>query len=338
VKLVRPAAAVVSTLLIVACGVQPTANVASPAASAAPATPRATPAVDLHCSLPVIALSTAGFVDFPAGTFRPDPAAPANLLAGGYVFAWGVHRWVKAPPGLLAYQALSPDGTALAMLETPRAGSTGVAVLDLKTGASRHVGQIAGAGARIIAFRAGGIYLAEDLVFRMDATTGAVTVIGPDRPGEATAKAGLWNWVTPTDAWYALLPQPQTGGGDSVLSLSLADGKLTHWYTAPANRAVSILGFVTPSEPLVVEYGSDAARKQMPDIQFKLLKSPGVIQRLGFGSSPQPAPFGVADDFGVWLTTGGHLWLYDRGGLEPMANVSAAIGPGVSPTPLGACH
>jgi hypothetical protein len=333
---VRIALAVLACTSMFATGCQeqqPAAHVATPVAS------HATPAVVLHCSLPVIALRTAGFVDFPSGTFRPDRSAPADLLSGGYVYAWGIHRWVKAPFNTLEYQALSPDGTELAVLEPPtRSGYTNVAVVDLASGASRHVGELGASAARIISFQRDGIYLTAGLVFRMDATTGAVTVIGPYAADAGVAGPGAWSWVTSSAVWYSLLPAPNQAAENSILSVSVTDGKLQKWYTAPASRAVSIVGFVTPSEPLAVEYGNDASHKQLTDLQFMLLTAPGTTRRLDFGPSLSPAPWGMSDATGVWLSTGGHLWLYDERGLESMADISAAVGQGVSATPLGPCH
>jgi hypothetical protein len=210
--------------------------------------------------------------------------------------------------------------------------------MDLQSGATRHAGFLPRPGGRVIGFRADGIYLAADLVYRMDPATGALKVIGPNGTDRSVAGGGFWFWVTSTEAWYSLLPVPNQGDLKSVLSLSLSDGKLRTWYTAPAQRAVSIVGFVGPSEPLVVEYGNDASRREMADLQFMLLTGPGSVKKVAFSASSAPSPWGITDAAGVWLSSGGHVWIYDQRGYEPMADVGDAIGHGVEPTPLGTCH
>jgi hypothetical protein len=294
-------------------------------------------AADIRCSLPIVTPTHVGFIDFPSGRFSEDPKAPTGNPFG-LVYSPGAHRWV-ATAYAFGYQLLSPNGAEIANINgdliysgpngSSGSGFTDVYLTDVATNKMRHIGRVAGR-ARVIAFRPDGLYLTNGLILRMDPVTGNTVELGPKGAAAAEADQGLWFWVTSTAAWYSLIALPNQGDRNPVLSMSLANGATTTWYTAPANRSVSIIGFVAPDEPLVVEYDTEPYDR-MHAVSFMLLLAPGVTQSLTF--DPSIVGWGVTDTMGVWLRSPGHVWLYDKAGLVSMADVTGALGsesPGVA--------
>lgn len=286
-------------------------------------------ASDLSCSLPIRVANRFGFVDFPSGQFRADPSAPAAEQSVGRIYAHGARRWVLVTYGLAEYQ-LSPDETEMVAFERVTGTATfptGIALVNLSTNQTRHLATLPGPGARILGWLSDGIYILGASIYRVDPSTGHVTEIKV-KPGAAT---DLWFWVTPYAAWSSLIAGPNQGDQDSVRSISLSDGSVTTWYTAPPTRSVSIVGFVGPSTPLVIEYNTEPYDR-MTGKSFMLLTRPGTLEKLNFDTAI--AEYGVTDSFGVWLTSPGHLWLYDSAGLLPMATLPTDFGgtPGLGGT------
>lgn len=62
----------------------------------------------------------------------------------------------------------------------------------------------------------------------------------------------------------------------------------------------------------------------MTGVRFMQLRKPEAPENLDFDSSINA--WGFTDTMGVWLNSPGHLWLYDRAGLIPIADLSAVIG------------
>jgi hypothetical protein len=292
------------TLLVSACNNSPTNPVRS--------------AADLSCSLPVRVGSNFGFIDFPSGRFRVDASAPVPEPNAGYLYANGAHRWVKVFYAFAEYE-LSPDGTQMATVERAEGSfsfPTEVVLTDLKTNKRRRIATVPGGVARVLGYLPDGIYVVGRSIYRIDPATGKVREIKPT-PVEAAAN-GHWFWVTPSAAWSSLIAGPNQGDKDSVQSIRLSDGSVTTWYTAPATRSVSILGFVAPDRPLVTEYNTEPYDR-MTGVTFMLLTQPGEAQALNF--DPSIDAWGVTDSFGVWLSSPDRLWLYDSAGLFSMVNV-----------------
>ena len=278
-------------------------------------------AADLNCSLPVRVGEKYGFVDFPSGRFRVDTSAPSpQQNSMGYLYAHGARRWVPVSYSFAEYQ-LSPDGTEMVAFE-PVTGSarfsSAISLIDLRTSKSRHLASLPGPGVRILGYLPDGIYVYGGSIYRVDPATSKVTEIKPDILN-ATA-GGSFFWVTSAYAWSSLIAGPNQGDMDSVTSISLHDGSVTTWYTAPATRSVSVLGFVAPDKPLVAEYNTEPYDR-MTGVSFFLLTGPGASEKLSF--DPSIIAWGVTDSFGVWLASPGHLWLYDSAGLFSMASVHA---------------
>jgi hypothetical protein len=262
--------------------------------------------------------SNLGFIDFPAGRFRIDASAPVPERNAGYRYANGARRWVKVFYAFAEYQ-LSPDGTQMAAMARPDGSSrlpTEVVLIDLKTNKSRRIATLPGGAFWILGYLSDGIYVYGGSIFRIDPTTGKVAEIKA-KPAAALSN-GLWFWVTPTDAWSSLIAGPNQGDKNSVQSIRLSDGSVTIWYTAPATRSVSILGFVAPDRPLVAEYNTEPYDR-MTGVSFMLLTQPGKAKVLNF--DPSIKAWGVTDSFGVWLSSADHLWLYDSAGLFSITKV-----------------
>jgi hypothetical protein len=283
-------------------------------------------AADLSCSLPVVSPDRAGFLDFPSGRFREDRTYPRSQF--GVFYAYGARRWVTTFY-TFGYASLSPDGTQIAEVTRGTDGYANVSLTDIRTHESRLLGKVPGGG-RILGFLSDGLYLAGGVVYRMNLKTGDAVLLGPNGPDASRANQGLWFWVTSAGAWYSLIAGPNQLDGNPVLSMSLTDGSLTTWYTAPPTRSVSIIGFVKPDEPLAVEYNREPFDR-MTGVQFMLLTKPGSVQTLAL--DPSINAWGFTDSMGVWLSSPGRLWLYNEAGLNPIADVSGAIGsyiPGVA--------
>ena len=298
---------------------------------------------DLRCSLPVIVGTRVGFVDFPAGKFRQDPDAPNPAQHFGLAYSFGAKRWV--PTGYAyGWQLLSPDGRYLVVgqrppaysgpVQSPVAGATEIDQIDVVTGAGTKIGSVPGS-ARVIAWGKDGIYLesfpgapATGVVLRLDPATGRSVQLGP---GTGPPGSYVWFWVTSAAVWASLFPGPNQSDQNPVLSLS--HGSIRQWYVSPATRSVSILGFVTPSEPLVVEFNREPYDR-MTGMAFMLLAAPNVTQSVKL--DPAIIAWGVTDTFGVWLEAPGRVWLYDSAGLVKMADLSSSIGSAM-PGVVGPC-
>jgi hypothetical protein len=309
----RPAVAALAAIFLVACQSPSTPAPREVIATAVHS------ASDLHCSLPVVTATGVGFIDFPSGRFRTDPTAPTDYLFG-LAYAFGAHKWVKTFYAL-GWQLISPDGTEFAHLLPATTGPV-LTVDNLVTSKSRLL-RDAPPG-RVLGFLPDGLYIAGAFLYRVDVKTEKTTQIVPFPSGSSVhaISQGWWFWVTTAAAWYSLAAGPNQSDRNSVLSVSLADGKLHNWYTAPAGRSVSIIGFVTPDKPLVVEYNTEP-----PDpttgISWMTLTAPGAQQPVSL--DPSIVTWGVTDTPGVWLESPGHVWLYTQSGLIPMANVSSSL-------------
>lgn len=305
---------------VLACGALPPA-VPPPVAATTPVQS----AADLHCSLPVVTATRAGFIDLPSATFRADPQAPPPQHNFGLTYSFGAHRWVTTLYGF-GYGLLSPDGRAFVEAQGPPmysgsgqpAAATDLYLVDVTTLKRKKIGSVPGR-ARPIAYRQDGIYLDEGAVLRFDPATGRYVNIG--RP-PASSFSG-WFWITSAGAWSSLIAVPNQSDRNPVLSMSLQDGSVKTWYTSPAERSVSILGFVKPDEPLLVEFNREPY-DHMTGLSFMLLTAPGAKQSLNF--DPAIVAWGFTDTAGVWLDSPGHVWLYNESGLLRIADVSGSIG------------
>ncbi len=327
----------VAALLLVACGTptpvppQPTGASAILVRSAA----------DLHCALPVVTPAHIGFVDFPSGRFSADPNAPSGDRSW-LTYDYDKHQWMKIFYSF-GNQLISPDGTEYVeanggpIASGPGGpggqGYTDIYAVSIPSTGMRRLGRVSGR-ARPIVWRPDGIYLDNGFIVRFDPTTGKSVELGPKGPQAANMNGGLWFWLTSTAAWYSLIAGPNQGDQNSIYSMSLKGGSLTKWLSAPAGRSVSIIGFVSPDEPLVVGSNTEPYTS-MTGVRFMQLRKPEAPENLDFDSSINA--WGFTDTMGVWLNSPGHLWLYDRAGPIPIADLSAVVG-GELPGIAGPCR
>ena len=185
-----------------------------------------------------------------------------------------------------------------------------------------------------ITWRADGVYLDNGLVVHLDPQTGKSSAIDAHGYDLAQAKAGLWAWVTSTDAWYSLAVGPNQVDQNTILSMSLTDGSLSAWYTARPGRSASILGFVAPREPLIVDYNREPYDR-LTGAAYMLLTAPGVTDTID--ADPALSPWGLTDTMGVWMSSPGHVWLYNGSGLHAMADVKSAVGSEIPGVGAGPC-
>jgi hypothetical protein len=303
----------------------------------------------LRCSLPIHTDDHIGFVDFPSGQYREDPSVTPGLATNnfGLFYDKPANKWINAGGGL-GDQYFSPDGGSVASVNVGPVGSgpngvvyqgfTDIYLLNVARLTRQHVGVIPGTAA-LIAFRPDGLYFndrgtdsnggpIQSGVYRFDLRTGQSIRIGPNGPGSSTA-LNLWNMVTSAAAWGSLSAIPNQYDANPVQSMSLADGRVTRWYTAPPTRSAAIVGFVGPLEPLVAEFDTEPY-DSLHNLRFMVLTAPNVVKPVNI--DPSTSGFGLTDTYGVWLGGPGRLSLYDSAGLISMADLSHT--PIASETPV----
>ena len=273
-------------------------------------------------------LTQAGFVDFPSGRFRNDPSAPK----GGdvpYFYSHPAHRWIQML-NYLGYELMSSDETEMVELR-PATGKVDVYAMNLVTRVPRHVGVLP-VRLGVVGVEAGSLYVITDYLVRMDLHTGQTTQIGAKAGSDWGTVNGHWHWITSAAAWSSLIALPNQGDANPVESMSLVDGAVATWYTSPAGRSVSIVGFVGPAEPLVAEYDTEPY-DNFYNLRYMLLTAPGSAKTIKFDTATDPR-LAITDKMGIWLFGPGRVWLYSESRLIPMADLTS--GPVGSERPYGA--
>ena len=274
--------AAIGVLALAACGAVPAGTPLPPAFS---------------CRLPVGSepAGLGGFVDFPGGSFTPDPQSTSSFDAG---------RWLP-----IIRADISPDRTAYAADEYVKDGSytTAIHVVDVASGIDRAVWKVDG-GDRVAGWTKSGVYFIRDAshqpnfvgpeLWLLDPTTGQQSLVTPQPPIGAglplfkawTALGGnaIWTWSVTDD-------HPAK---DVLLRVDLTTGQAATWMTA----AGGILGWDGQSHPFVAVDGGEIVRLLGPN-------ETSPVGSAGFRPPLTGTPSVVTDNHGSWFTAfDGSIW------------------------------
>lgn len=300
------------------------------------------PAAPAACRLPFVlfggpqagSYTGPGFINYPAGTFTPDPSGsprggPDGSTAKTYDKKFS--RWDPAP-----FDLVSSDGARYTYTEDiPNPSSQGLGALPL--GTKVHLVDVATGKDDIvyqtrdalfaIALKPEGVYLGQITqvidtaqpyyLWLLNPTTrSAHELLGgkPVNPGaQVVGDAVLW--TTDID------PNNPVGRGNSfneVLSVNLADGTKTTWFEQPT-MSVQLLGLDSSNKPVISiwDLGSDPG-------QTLVVSAPNVTSQLAKQQFTQM----VTDSRGLWLGTPGVVLVRpDRSIHKIFAQTGALLGP-----------
>jgi len=287
----------------------------TPAASASPVP---IVPVDFSCRLPFLRRlddthAQAGFIDFPAGTFSPDAAAPA----GAAYYDRAVSRWLP-----VGGDAVAPDGLRYAFMTggSPSAtpGPPRLHIVDAGTGVERvlDVDLPGTMPYGVLAFRPDGVYIGsswEGTAFgywRVDPSSGAAVALGTEQPEFDDGSGHSWRLTVgprdPHPALSALSGQPLP---DEIVRHDTRTGLDEIWFYRPGFN-VSIKGHFVGggvlvwTEPAISETGGGGH-------EYWLAAAPG---RSAFVAEIEYGGQATADGHGVWMGGLGGLYLFTPDG------------------------
>jgi hypothetical protein len=222
--------------------------------------------------------------------------------------------------------ALAPDRGSYAFVVTtdgvPGASRTGdVRVHTIASGKEQQIWTGDG-DIRPLAWTDDGIYVDRNgSVWLVDpAAPAKAHRVGPNPVDNLRYGGSMFVWFGHGAAWgvsgsnRALIGANRPEFADQVDRLNLADGTLTTWFRAPAQRWVRILGLDTVGRPFLgleeppAAVGS-AIYPHERDELLLLLTGTGqtmTIAAAGAGLRPRGA---TTDSHGTWITAAGSLWL-----------------------------
>ena len=318
--------------LVAACGVGPThpSALGSPqTAPTAPSSPTAMPAAELTCRLPVSASATpgtAGFINFPGGTFNVDPASnPAlpghgdSAYANNYTYDFSRSRWLPT-----SWRAVAIDGSAYAYWD-----GTAVHVLNLDSGRDSLLGAQPGwdhlmQPPSIFALTADGVYL--------QAGGQGIWQVGFGNQRQVTTR-GYWDAVANGAAWgRPTNSYPGDGAVYSILRLDLKTGVSEPWFKRAG--VVAVVGVDFDGSPIVMVTPKTGPNSS--DIELwlvtgrnqgrRIYSAPSVVNGLLVTGLVTPV---IGDSHGIWFEAGPKLYMYSRqSGVQEMAPARAALAGG----------
>jgi len=286
---------------------------------------------DFACELPAGINGHQVTIALPGGRVTAGPSSDGGIgtFAGG--------RWFHVFP-----MALAPDRGSYAFVVTsdgvPGAPRTGdVRVHTIASGKEQHIWTGDG-DIRPLAWTEDGIYLDRNgSVWLVDpAAPAKVHRVGPNPVDNLRYGGSMFVWFGHGAAWGVSGSNPALIGpnrpefADQVDRLNLADGTVTTWFRAPAQRWVRILGVDVDGRPFLGLEAppatvGNATYPHEPDELLLLLTGPGqttTIAGAGAGLRPRSA---TTDSHGTWITATGSLWLYRNGTVSTVANVPDSL-------------
>lgn len=303
--------------------------------------------VAFSCNLPVISwgwlkngsvesiTSENGFVSFPSGTFKADPAG------NGGSYDWAYKRWVP----VLSSQMLADGSSYTYEVELQDRPGYQIHVVQMATGADKMIYDMPYDNAYVIlALEPEGIYLVPIIhrsgisigLWLLSSKTPTLTAV----PGAADES---WQVIAGGAAWGG------PAGGDRLDRLDLATGVVTTWFepTVAVQEGIGfgygprVVGFDQALRPLVEFYppipttASPARTSPVPEVW--LVSGPGQATRLT-GMPLHDDRFlemGVTDTHGTWLAGADGLYLYADSGFTRVAPLRTI--PWDNYTIAGAC-
>ncbi len=289
------------------------------------------------CNLPVSFHQGGGFVSFPAGSLKPDPAAALEVVDG----AQGLYRTVAVPHlyghgGLMSYdrarsrwlpsprEAISADGARYAY-GTGDPSAQKLHVVEVATGAEQVL-ELPGFPliAVVLHFTSAGIYLTSGYegppvgLWFVDLSSGGLQKIADLRG--VIAISGGFVWLSTQEK-----PPPPNAyfPSDSIVSYDLRSGERVIWFQPPGAGRVWVSGFDTQGGP-VVSVAPPGDQPAAPALW--IVPQPGEGRLIDDGRlnlSPD-----AADQHGLWLSNSWGLFLYSDGRLARVTDGSGhAVGP-----------
>lgn len=239
-----------------------------------------------------------GFIQFPAGTFTPDPQS-----SGTYDLA--VHRWLP-----VRHDWVSPDGTRYAWPEYRRVDgpATGIIhVVDVASGADHPI--TVPAPSMPVSWEATGLYITR-IVPNSDAPPQGLSLLDPNTGAlRQISNTGEWDAIgtgkafgVDLDQSAPLPPQGGLGAQNRLRALDLTSGAISNLQTFPSTR-VNVSG-VQGANPVVTLQASDRVTIQAGSAV--LYDQPAA----------QPAPAGpaMADGTTLWFSGSNTIWKSVAGG------------------------
>jgi hypothetical protein len=328
---------ILGAILTCACG-------ASPVSTASHASPSSVPSAaaapgQLSCRLPVAGFGisptkiqsengatqpgqqgTGGFLDLPSGKFTPEPSSDTSYLAGSGL-------WLPVP-----LEAVSPDRSSYVVGRTPQVSTTPptttLYVVEIPSKAERKVLTAPdGRVAFVLAYTSRGIYVETtastgggqiDLTL-VDPVTGSSRSVPGSQP-EAGSIQQAFVAISGDFAWAMVVGGSPSQPSYSLVRLSLSDGSVTRWYSAPG--PFFVIGFDSYGVPIVALMTTSAATSQTA---VAVIPRPNHVESVQIkgGTFLPGRGLGVTDAHGTWFGGGdGGIWLYTAGqGLDQVATV-----------------
>ena len=264
-----------------------------------------------------------GFITFPSGQFRADPASRVTTPDGDF---WGLAhilatgRWVPVPRDWVA-----PDGLRYAY--TTYGGGVRVVGADgtnwvVATGGTANTasGPRVAMSWRVLSSEADGIYV----VPAQDGFSGLYRV-GYGGGVTQVAGDGYWHAVGYGYAYGTITSWVPSGAANTVVRLDLKTGARSDYYTATSLTS-RVVGFAVDGSPVVFGTGPQS-------VQVSLLTGPNRAVTLLSGAPPSGPAQGMwlnsalGDSHGVWLATNQGLFLYtSAAGTELASPVAGQLG------------
>lgn len=305
-----------------------TAQTSGSGTPAGPASMSPSPVALGLCRLPFTDFTATGFMNYPDGTFTPDPSAVAG--AGQQAYDRASSRWVPVSHDLVsadgsqyAYSELIPNPASQGIGSRPL--GTHVHLVDVATGKDNIVYQTPDV-LSAVTVKPEGIYLTQPTfiadapvpfyLWLLDPVTGSIhQLLGAKSVGPGTlviANGTLWIMATDLN---------DSKGPGTLLRVNLSDGSQSTWFEQTTKFA-QFLGLDGLDHPVVITSSSDNG-------------DPGRTWVISAAATAQPIAdqeftMMVADSRGLWFTGNG-VFLYRPGG--PLEKISAKIGGWI----LGSC-
>lgn len=306
--------------------------------------------ISYRCSLPLVSGSSGGFLTFPDGRFVTDGTYNSR---SGQTWDAVLGRWLP-----VSAQWISADGRSYAYAQNTtgapgQSGTSAIRVVDIASGRDREVWH--GEGSSNLVGWAGGVYFTRNQagpgtlgsgtgpqLWSVDPAGGSARAITPQPPPAGAGPPvpyfgqvrGGFGWAT---AVSQVPPSPSPGAGsrylgpDRLLRLDLRDGSVTQQFNQSGTQ-VSIAGFDQAGRPILNLTVIGASPPPRP--RLVLLTGTDQVTDIGSAEMVGPPQSVQADAHGLWISSGGFLWLHtDREGTRKVADFRSFL-PSPSPRPI----
>ena len=266
-----------------------------------------------------------GFIQFPSGSFTPDPASLGS-------FDRAFSKWLPVPRAWI-----SPDGKRYAYSVNPPGNGpqTGtIHLVDVATGSDRPF--LVPSTSNVVSFEAEGVYIAHVVPNSGAPPTGLTLVDANTGSYRQIAAAGTWSAIVGGSAWGAdldssIAPPANAGPGaaNRIRKLDLKAGVVTAQLPSPGVN-VQVLG--PDAGQAVIAYG-----QSVNGPAYSIGRTDGVKMFTAESvSTSNPAAPIVSDNGAIWFSSqSSALWLWD----SPQTGVrEVATGPPQGAVVAGTCR